>query len=118
MGRATLESLAPELVANANILIPKINDLLETFGEYRSVNSGYRRPEDNAKVAVPKLKSAHLTCEAIDLEDRDGRLKAWLMKNRQMLVLQDLYMEHPDYCPTWCHLQTRAPKSRNRVFIP
>ena len=42
MGRATLETLTDEQKANVNTLIPKINDLLERFGEKRTVSSGLR----------------------------------------------------------------------------
>jgi hypothetical protein len=116
MNRAKMSDLPDDIVRNLNTIVPKANELLEKFGEYRAVTSGYRRPEDNARVAVPKMRSAHLTCEAVDLEDKDGRLKAFVTP--ELLTELDLYMEDGAYTPSWLHVQTRPPKSKKRVFIP
>lgn len=118
MGRATLDGLPDDLAGNVNHLIVCVNSLLEKFGEYRAVSSGYRRPEDNAKLANPKPASRHLTCEAVDLVDPDEKLKAWIKDNLSVLEEVGLYMEHTSATPTWVHLQTRAPKSGRRVFLP
>jgi hypothetical protein len=115
MGRATLESLDAELASNMHGIVQAANALLEEFGEYRKVNSGYRRPEDNAAAGGAK-RSAHMTCEAIDLEDKDGRLKNFC--SEEILEKYDLYMEHPDATPSWCHLQTRRIRSGARIFKP
>jgi uncharacterized protein YcbK (DUF882 family) len=77
MGRATLDTLPPNLVANANTIIPRANALLDAFGEYRGCNSGYRTPADQARINPSAPQSKHTLCEAIDLEDADGRLQAF-----------------------------------------
>lgn len=115
MGRAKLEDLADDVCFNLNKLIPTVNALLEDFGEYRKVNSGYRRAIDN-KAAGGSPKSAHLTGEAIDLEDKDGKLKAFCTE--EVLNKYDLYMEHPSATPSWCHLQSRVTRSGARIFLP
>lgn len=115
MGRASLADLSFEQASNMHGLIQTVNRLLEAFGEFRKVNSGYRREADN-KAVGGSPKSKHLTCQAIDLEDKNGKLKAFCTPD----ILADfgLYMEHPDATPSWCHLQDIAPKSGNRVFRP
>lgn len=115
MGRCQVEDLPLAYVQNMAILLTVVNKLLEEFGEYRKVNSGYRRPEDN-RAAGGASKSAHLTCQAVDLEDKDGKLKAFLTEAK--LKEYGLYMEHPDATPIWAHVQTRSTKSGNRIFRP
>lgn len=118
MGRAKLEDLSAELQGNANETVSKANDLLEKFGEYRSVNSGYRRLEDNDATANSAKKSNHLICAAVDLEDKDGKLKDYCMANLGILKDIGLWMESPTSTPTWTHVQIKSPKSGNRVFLP
>lgn len=118
MGRAKLEDLSPELQSNVNTLIPKINDLLEKFGEYRKCNSGYRSLEDQKRINPSAMKSKHLSCQAIDLEDKNRVLSQWCLKNVKVLEELGLYCEDFKYTPTWCHFQIVAPKSGKRFFIP
>jgi hypothetical protein len=131
MNRGSLETLSSEIVANINTLIPKINDLLERFGEKRDVSSGLRRMEDHLRiyaeinskrksqglepVKVP-MGSSHLTGQAIDLEDKNDKLKNWCVNNISVLEELNLFMEHPSYTDTWCHLQIKPTKSR--IFKP
>lgn len=117
MGRDKIAPITKEMSENALLLITLANCVLEDFGEYRTINSGYRDPETNRK-AGGSPRSKHLTCQAIDLEDRDRELKIYCMKRLDLLEKYDLYMEHPDKTPTWVHLQLVAPKSGNRVFYP
>lgn len=115
MGRATHESLSFEQASNMAGIVSIANQILMDFGEFRKVNSGYRRLEDN-KAAGGSKRSAHLSCEAVDLEDKDGKLKAFLTE--ELLEKYDVYMEHPSATPSWCHIQTRPTRSGNRVFKP
>ena len=135
MGRAKLEDLDDTLVGNINSLVPKINQLLEVFGEYRKVSSGIRTVADHKRIYEEKnlarkskglneipvpMGSKHLSCEAIDLADPDGSLKQWLKTEVgiETMTQLDLYQEHPDYTPSWVHLQCVPPKSGSRVFKP
>ena len=133
MGRATLSELSPEIIGNINILIPKVNDLLEIFSEYRSVNSGLRLDSDHvriydeintkrrkkglAPVSIP-WGSTHLSGEGIDLEDKNDKLKEFCIKNIHLLKKLGLYMESPEFTDTWCHLQCRKTKSGLIIFKP
>lgn len=122
--RSKLEDLPDEVVANINTLIPKINELLEQFGEHRACNSGYRRPEDQIRIYREKgieidkipMGSAHLVGLAIDLEDKNAKLYNWLRANEALLIKLDLYCEERQ--GGWQHLQARKPKSGKRWFNP
>lgn len=117
MGRAELKNLPPELISNANTTVTRTNELLEKFGEYRKVSSGYRTAAANTAAGGAK-KSNHMICAAVDLEDKDGRLDAWCLNNLSVLEEIGLWLEHPDNTVNWCHLQIYPPKSGNRIFKP
>lgn len=115
MGRSNLEDLPTELAHNAAQMVSVANGLLMEFGEFRKVNSGYRRTSDNLAAGGAK-GSAHMTCQAVDLEDKDQRLKNFCTE--EILDKFGLFMEHPDVTPSWLHIQIRETKSGNRVFRP
>jgi hypothetical protein len=124
MGRDTTHAgeLTKEIRRNAVETVWRTNDVLLRYAEATErdvidVNSGWRPPKLNA-LAGGAERSHHLSGRAIDLPDNDGGLKKWLMANPHVLAECGLYMEHPDATPTWCHLQTVAPKSGNRIFRP
>ena len=75
-------------------------------------DGGFRLPE--ATTGSPK--SAHKRAMAVDVYDPGGKFDAWI--NDDMLECYDLYREHPDSTPGWCHLQTRCPLSGRRTFTP
>jgi len=125
----SLSDLPDEHVRNINILIPKINDLLDLFGSYRPLTSGYRSPADQIRIYKEKLGSsfniskvpmgsAHLVGLAIDLSDTDSKLGHWCLMNIKTLQDLGLYMEDKASTPNWIHLQCIAPKSGKTVFIP
>lgn len=131
LGSNKLEELSPELVANANTLLPKINDLLQRFGQYRRCNSGYRSMEDHqriyseknaqrAKQGLPPISvpmgSKHLVCAAIDLADMDGKLYDFCKANESLLEALGLWCEERQ--GGWQHLQIFPPKSGHRWFLP
>lgn len=118
MGRTKLEDLTPEQLGNANTIVPKANELLEKFGEFRKCNSGFRSAADQMRINPKAPHSAHTQACAIDLEDADGKLKAWLKANLNVLDELNLYMEAPSSTPTWVHIQAIPPKSGHRIFIP
>lgn len=106
------------ILANANVLLSKVNALLTDLGIIAvQVSSGWRPPSVNVAAGGAK-KSAHCTGEACDLSDRSGQLKKQLQEKLHLLEKHDLYMEDPQFCPTWVHLQSRKTKSGNRVFKP
>lgn len=120
MGRDKLHraELTRELRANARETLRRVNRLLRRAGMIREVTSGWRPAAINATVPGAATGSRHLSCLAIDLEDRNGTLDAWCMANLAVLEELGLWLEHPAATPGWCHLQTQPPRSGNRVFNP
>lgn len=118
MGRITLQDLTPDMLANLNTIVPRANDLLTAFGEYRTVNSGYRSPAYQMQINPNAPHSKHEVCAAVDLEDKDNRLKDWCMANLGTLADIGLWMEDPKSTPDWVHVQCIPPGSGHRVFIP
>jgi len=125
MGRDKQFPLTPQQQANAKETVRRVNLLLARFGETRKITSGYRPPAINAATAGAAKRSKHLDCLAADIEDANGKLDAWCMKNLKVLEEIGLWLEHPSatknparFGEGWCHVQIVPPKSGNRVFYP
>lgn len=110
--------LTTELRANAIITVERANALLDLFGEWRKVNSGWRPPAINAGTPGAAPFSKHMTCQAIDLSDPEGDLDEWLLGCTQHLLDLQLWMEHPAATKGWSHVQIVPPKSGRLVFYP
>lgn len=118
MGRAKLEDLTPEQVANLNTLIPKINELLSRYKRKVPMNSGYRSKADQMRINPKAPKSKHCECAAIDLGDKDHNFRYWVLMHLDYLIELGLYMEDPASTFNWVHLQCIPPKSKRVIFIP
>ncbi len=120
----------PECTRNAVILLSRVNLLLRDYeqvtGNVIAINPktksevsgellGGFRPQSTP---IGATKSAHKTGEAVDVYDITNHLDWWIDTNAQILVKYDLYRESPVATMGWCHLSTRAPKSKSRTFIP
>ena len=81
-------------------------------------SSCLRSIEAQKRINPKAMGSSHLYGRAVDIIDTDGKLKAWCVANKAKLIECGLWMEDPASTPTWCHLQTTAPKSMNRIFKP
>lgn len=114
MGRDSEYPLTVELALNVAKLLGAINYLRGRWGWPLTVSSGYRPGKYN-KAAGGALRSAHLTCEAIDLADLDGGFAVWCLKNLEELEKAGLWMENPKQTKGWLHLQVR-PVPGKRVF--
>ena len=117
MGRDKTYPLSLELAVNAAQLLSAINYIRGVYGKPLSVSSGYRPGVFNRAAGGAK-NSSHMTCEAIDLRDSDGEFAQWCLDNLDELEKAGLYMEDPSHTPGWVHLQSRAPRSGKRVFLP
>lgn len=133
MGRVKLTELSAEIIGNVNTIVPRVNDILEKFCEERKVSSGFRTMKDHKRIyeeknakrkaqGLPELpvpmSSRHLIGAAVDIEDADGKLKAWVAKNIEILKDIGLWCEHFDSTPTWVHFQCLPPSSGKRIFLP
>lgn len=120
-GRERDYPLTPELEANLTKLLDAVNKLRIAYGKAFVITSGYR-PGHYNQAAKGAKKSAHTTCEAVDIrDDKDGTIAKWCLNNLNLLVEYGLYMESPTHTQKppnikWVHLQTRPTK--NRVFLP
>lgn len=117
MGRDVRWPPTEEMRKDAEEIVRRANLLLEAFGEFRTVRSGYRPPAVNAVTPGASLHSKHLTCQAIDIEDHDGSLDAWCLEHSSILASLGLWQESPKNTPTWAHVQSIAPASGHRVFM-
>lgn len=113
-----------EIAQNAEATVNKANLLLSIYmartgdTERRKVTSGWRPPSLNAATPGAALRSKHMTGQAIDISDPEGDLDHWLIDHTVVLQEVGLFLEHPASTKGWCHVQTIAPKSQNRVFYP
>ncbi len=82
------------------------------------VASGWRPVEVNDATVNAAAHSAHITAEALDTHDPARLFARWCLQNLAELQTIGLWMEDPRWTPTWVHLQTHAPHSGHRVFIP
>lgn len=119
-GRDKDYPLTPELEQNLEQLLDAVNKLRKEYGKPFVITSGYR-PGHYNKSARGAKKSAHMSCQAVDIRDTDGEIAKWCLANLHLLIEAGLYMESPFYTheppgARWVHLQTRPTK--NRVFIP
>jgi hypothetical protein len=116
------ETPREDVLANAVDLLERVDALLSQIdlpdAQHPRVNSGWRPAAYNAGVPNASPTSKHITGQAIDLADPSGELDAYLMQNLDALTRCGLYLEHPDSTPRWCHVQSVAPHSGNRVFRP
>jgi Peptidase M15 len=118
MGRDVQYPISDQFRENAQKTVEAANSLLSVLGLVRGVRSGYRPKEINAQIKGAAPDSKHMTCQAIDIEDNDGKLKSLCLKNLIALEHLNLWMEAPEATPTWVHVQIISPKSGHRVFIP
>ena len=100
----------------AEIIVRRANALLGEFGEARGLRSGWRPKSVNDRIPNAARGSKHITCQAIDIEDDDKRLKEWVTP--EMLEEIGLWMEYGHATPSWLHVQCVPPGSGKRVFAP
>lgn len=126
-------SCTEEIEQNAAALLDQVNALLELAaaegiepvadeqGSY--VASGFRPAQVNDVTQNAAANSTHLVGLGIDLRDAgaDRALARWCLKEARpggLLDQHGLYMERPQWTPTWVHLQLKNPKSGRRVYVP
>lgn len=103
---------------NLEDLCRKLNKL--GFVPSRNATSCLRSIKDQKRINPKAMGSSHLYGCAVDIDDRDGKLKAWLQSDTGNRALINCGLWAEDYKSTngWVHLQSYAPVSFNRVFLP
>ena len=115
MGREKQSPLNKDQEDNLSKLLIAVNIFRKAYGKPMIVTSGYRPSAINAAIGGAK-KSSHMSCQAVDFKDTDGKLAKWCLENIKVLEDARLYMEDPESTKGWVHLQIRP--TRNRVFKP
>lgn len=115
MNRANFDELSEEIQANGKLLLESLNKFRTEYGHPMIVTSGLRLPEDNA-AANGSPTSAHMTLQACDFKDIDGKLFEFIKADPAVLDRCDLYMENPGWTKNWIHLQIRHVS--HRIFLP
>lgn len=120
--------LTEEIRQNAEQTVTKVNLLLFiavkagvpliSTNKNNLVNSGWRPPAINAATPGAAPLSRHMTGQAVDVSDPESSLAFWCLANPAELEALGIWQENPAYTVGWCHLQTVAPRSGRRVFIP
>jgi hypothetical protein len=129
MGRDETDAgeLTPDIRDNAQRTVTRWRALLEITGNQGLEPpiggwcwaSGWRPADVNARTPGGAAFSKHRTGEAGDVRDAvDRRLARWCLQNLDVLDAIGLWMERPQWTPTWVHLQIVPPRSGKRVFIP
>lgn len=116
MGRDKEYPLTPELETNLSRLLTALNKFRAAYGKPMLVTSGYRPGKYN-KAAGGAKKSAHLTLEACDFSDPEGKLASFCIQNLKLLAECGLWMESPAKTKGWVHLQIRSVPGV-RIFEP
>jgi uncharacterized protein YcbK (DUF882 family) len=114
-GRDKEYPLTPELEKNLQNLLKAVNMFRDLYGKPLIVSSGYRPGKYNQAAGGAK-GSLHLSCQAVDFADADGKLKEYCVHNQLVLEACGLWMESPDRTPSWVHLDVH-PRS-SRIFTP
>lgn len=107
-----------EVKKNAQILLDKVNALLEELGvDSVTISSGFRPSAVNASVGGAK-KSNHLDGHALDLVDYNGSLRDLFLKNLELAKKYGIHFEDFRWTPGWVHAQDKVPGSKKRIFVP
>lgn len=105
----------------------KMNIIRSLWGKPMIVTSGLRTMEDHLRIyremgvtdpAKIPIASRHLFGQAVDISDPKQELQAWCKGNEKELEAAGLWMEDFSATPTWCHFQTKPPRSGKRWFLP
>lgn len=83
---------------------------------YQAINDK-RLIAGKPELPIP-LHSAHLSGNAVDLNDPDGTLKVLVAENIAFFEKEGGYFEAFIYTNGWVHLQRVAPRSGVRFFVP
>ncbi len=121
----------PDIDANLETLLARINLLRAEWGKPMIVTSGLRSKADHERIykelaakkgdvynpnKVP-WNSMHLQGAACDISDPDGKLYGWCESNENILADIGLWCEVKDK-QARVHFQIFAPRSGKRFFYP
>lgn len=108
--------LSTTVRANAMRWVAVANDLAERLGLLgialstnpktgTPLSSGWRPPKVNDATSNAAARSLHISGQAGDVYDPDGRIDDYLMAHQELLADFGVWIEHPEATPTWSHWQ-------------
>lgn len=112
------EDLSEDIKKNLTDLLEKINKVQEKYNDQFVVTSGLRSEADQQRINPSAPKSNHLRGLAVDIYDAQGTVMRFILANLDLMKDLGLYFEHFNWTPDWVHVQSIAPKSGKRIFIP
>lgn len=112
---ASVNKIPPELFENTADFLVVLNKFREYCGIPMVPTSFYRTVEHEHKQGRSG-KSDHTKCLACDFRDTDKKLAKWVKDNTGVVESLGLYVEDPEYTPSWLHLTT--VKKSKTIFIP
>lgn len=101
---------------NLEDLVRKVNAL--GYQPAMFASSCLRSLKDQERINPKAMGSSHLYGCAVDISDPKGELAKWLETRVATLMNCGLWLEDTRHTKGWVHLQTYAPKSMNRIFVP
>src|SRR5229473_5359991 len=116
LGKYKLEDQTDEIQANLKLLLDRVSIIRAAWGKPMIVTSGLRTMEDHLRIYAAKgitdpakipIQSRHLTGRAVDINDPDLLLTAWLKESPRFLECAQLWCEEGN--KNWCHFQTVPP---------
>lgn len=116
--------LTPDIKANIGVLIDRLSQIREAYGKPMIVTSGLRSQEDQMRINANAPKSTHIQGEAADIQDKDGKLRDFILANMDLMAKIGVWFEDFDSTKGshpgggWVHIQSVPPKSGKRVYIP
>lgn len=102
-----------DLEDNLLELLVKINKVRDAWGRPMTVTSGFRSIEEHLAIYKKKgitdqskipMKSKHLTCQAVDIYDKDSSLYSWCKTHELLLSEIGVWLEERQ--GAWVHFQT------------
>lgn len=100
-----VEWVSPAVEKNAAITASRVTALLTAFGQSRTLDSGFRDLETNKNTPGAADYSRHMYGMAADIEDADGKLKAFVRNNPRAVQDAGLWCEPLAKTPAWLHVQ-------------
>lgn len=126
------EKIPDQMEISLGVLLHRLNMLRQYVHhdipdfEFK-ISSGYRTMIKHRQIYAKKgifddnkipMKSRHLTCQAADILDLDGKLQDWI--NKKVPLVEEIGLWFEDFSKTkdWVHCQIVAPASGKRFFLP
>ena len=110
--------LTPDQKRNLQLLADKITILEIASGLDFYSTSGFRTKAEQQRINPVNPRSCHTEGLAVDVADKDKKIWDFVIDNLELVVKLGFYLENKLYTPRHVHFQLRAPRSRNRIFIP